>query len=311
MWEGFPLFPEQASSFAPSVDALYLVMVGFSAFFTVGIFIAIFYFAIKYRRRSEDEVPPEVNEWRSLELIWTTVPFLLVIGMLVWGVRLYLHMYIPPEEDIIEIQVVGKRWMWKFQHPEGQAEINHLHVPQGSRIKLVMATEDVIHSFFVPAFRVKQDVVPGRYTMVWFEPTRVGEYHLFCAEYCGSKHSHMIGGVTVMEPAAFQEWLQRNEPDESILVAGEHLFDKHQCGSCHRDTDTRRGPALAGLHGSEVRTAGGESRIADDDYLRESILRPLEARVAGYEPLMPSFAGQLSEEDLFALLTYIKGIDRQ
>ena len=307
MWEGFPLFPEQASTFAAEVDALYLAFVGVSAFFTVGIFLTILFFAIKYRRRSEDEIPPAMHGNLALEVTWIAVPLIIASSLLLWGMKLYLRQFEPPG-DAIEIAVVGKQWMWKLQHPGGQSEINELHVPVGRKIMLRMATEDVIHSFFIPAFRVKHDVVPGRYSMVWFQPTRVGEYHLFCAEYCGSKHSQMIGRVVVMEPSEFQQWLRRNEPAELPVVAGARLFEEHGCQSCHQEVDSRRGPALAGLYGSRVRLASGDTVTADEHYLREAILNPRAKQVAGYPPLMPVFRNQLSEENVLRLLAYIKSL---
>jgi cytochrome c oxidase subunit 2 len=198
--------------------------------------------------------------------------------------------------------------MWKLQHPGGKQEINELHVPVGQPVKLTMATEDVIHSFFVPAFRVKQDVVPGRYTTLWFEATRVGEYRLFCAEYCGTLHSAMGGRVVVMEPADYQSWLSGGEPTESPVVAGARLFEQRGCKSCHQVASGQRGPALEGLLGSTVRLAGGDAVVADEDYLRESILTPNAKLVEGYRPLMPTFRGQLSEESLLQLIAYIKSL---
>jgi cytochrome c oxidase subunit 2 len=295
MWEGFPLFPQRASTIASEVDSLYLALVAMSAFFSIGIFLTIFYLAVKYRQRSEDEIPTAHRMNAKLEIVWLTVPFVIAVALLVWGMKLFLRIYEPPP-GAIEILVVGRQWMWKLQHPGGQAEIDELHVPVGSRILLRMATEDVIHSFFVPAFRVKQDVVPGRYTTLWFEPTRVGEYHLFCAEYCGSKHSRMVGRVIVMEPPDYQEWLRQNEPEETLLGAGARLFDRNGCASCHGETDSRRGPALAGARG------------LDPEDLRESILDPGAKLVDGYAPLMPSYRGLLSEEEILRLVAYLQSL---
>jgi cytochrome c oxidase subunit 2 len=305
MWDSFPLFPQRASAIAGEIDALYLALVGLSAFFSIGIFCTIFYLAVKYRQRSEGEIPTAHRMNAKLEMVWLGVPFVIAVALLMWGMSLYLRIYEPPR-GAIEISVVGRQWMWKLQHPGGQAEIDELHVPAGSRILLRMATEDVIHSFFVPAFRVKQDLVPGRYTTLWFEPTRVGEYHLFCAEYCGSKHSRMVGRVVVMEPPDYQEWLRLHEPEETPLDAGARLFHRNGCASCHGEADGRRGPALASIHGSEVRLASGQVVRADDDYLRESIVDPGAKLVEGYRPLMPSYRGRVSEEDLLRLLAYIK-----
>ncbi|MGH9333379.1 MAG: cytochrome c oxidase subunit II [Vicinamibacteria bacterium] len=307
MFEDFPLFPERASTIASDVDALYLALVAFSALFTFGIFVAILYFSIRYRRRSEDEIPLFTPPQHRLEVLWTVVPFAISFGLLVWGMDVYMTFYDPPS-DAVEVTVVARQWMWKFQHPGGQAEIDELHVALGSRVMVRLASEDVIHSFFVPAFRVKQDAVPGRYTRIWFEATRVGEYHLFCAEYCGSKHSRMVGKVVVMEPDDFQERLRRNEPAETPVSAGARLFAQHGCDSCHRERDGRRGPSLAGLHDSEVRLANGDRVKADYDYLRESIVDPSAKNVVGFRNLMPVYRGRLSEENILRILDYIKSL---
>src|SRR6185369_2209649 len=202
----FPLFPEQASTFAPDVDHLLYFLLAVSVFFTVGIFTAIFYFAVRYRRRSEQELPHVIHGGMALEVLWTVIPFGLTMIMFSWGAAIFFRESRPPD-DALPIYVVGKQWMWKLQHMEGQREINELHIPLGRSVKLIMTSEDVIHSFFVPAFRIKQDAVPGRYSTTWFEPTKPGKYHLFCAEYCGNQHSGMIGWIYVMEPQAYQAWL--------------------------------------------------------------------------------------------------------
>jgi cytochrome c oxidase subunit 2 len=307
MWKEFALLPERASTIAEKIDALYFSLVAFSVFFSVLVFLLIFYFAVRYRKRPAGEPAAAVHGHLRLEIVWTAIPFLIAVVLLVWGVDLYL-VYARPPAEALPISVVAKQWMWKLQHPGGKQEINELHVPVGQPVKLTMATEDVIHSFFVPAFRVKQDVVPGRYTTLWFEATRVGEYRLFCAEYCGTLHSAMGGRVVVMEPADYQSWLSGGEPTESPVVAGARLFEQRRCKSCHQATSGQRGPALEGLLGSTVRLAGGDSVVADEDYLRESILTPNAKLVEGYRPLMPTFRGQLSEEGLLQLIAYIKSL---
>lgn len=309
MWERFPLIPEQASTFASKVDVLYYSLVGFSVFFSLLVFSLIFVFAVRYRRRGEEEHRPGLSHGDlRVEIVWTAIPFLMSVGLLVWAVDLFVAQKRMPE-DALEISVVGKQWMWKIQHPTGEREINELHVPVGEPVKLTMTTEDVIHSFYIPAFRLKQDVVPGRFTAMWFEATKVGEYHLFCAEYCGTDHSGMGGTVYVMDPADYERWLAGGETGESPVAVGERLFDSRGCRGCHEEGPRQRGPSLAGVFGSEVELASGETVMADEEYLRESILDPNAKMVAGYRPLMPTFRGQLSDEAVMALIAYIRTLD--
>lgn len=307
MFTDFPLFPESASNFAERVDALYLYLVVVSVFFTVLIFLTIFYFAVKYRRRSEEDRPPAIHGSLGLEIFWSVVPLLLTMVMFAWGTTLFFEMRRPPAEAE-EIFVVGKQWMWKIQHPTGPREINELHIPVGQAVKLTMTSEDVIHSFYIPAFRVKQDVLPGRYTQLWFEATKPGEYHLFCAEYCGTAHSGMIGRVVVMEAAAYETWLAGGPPAESMEAAGERLFEQFQCHTCHRPGPGMRGPLLEGVYGSPVQLATGETLVADEAYLRDSILNSTARVVAGYQPVMPNYRGQLTEEQVLQLIAYIKSL---
>ncbi|MGH9338266.1 MAG: cytochrome c oxidase subunit II [Acidobacteriota bacterium] len=303
-----PLFPEQASTAAPVVDNLYFFLTAVSGFFTILIFILVMFFAIKYRRRSEDERPRPVESSLRLEMTWIIIPLILAMIMFVWGAAAYFDMYTPPE-DAIEIYVVGKQWMWKVQHPTGQREINELHVPAGHPVRLVMSSEDVIHSFYVPAFRVKKDVVPGRYNYIWFEATKTGEYHLFCAEYCGTQHSFMRGRVVVMEPLEYQTWLSGGSLARLTLAeAGQSLFQELGCNTCHHAQAGARGPALTGLFGQEVPLVTGETVIADEQHLRESILNPTAKIVAGYSPIMPTFQGRVNQEELNQLVEYIKSL---
>ena len=308
MWTDFPLFPDQASTFAGKVDTLYLSLVGLSCLFAGLIFLLILIFAIRFRRRSEDERPRAILGDLRLELLWSVIPLGLSIGVFAWAADLYFTMYSPPPEAM-EVFVVGKQWMWKLQHPEGNREINELHVPVGQPVRLTMTSEDVIHSFFIPAFRIKMDVVPGRYTTAWFEATRVGEYHLFCAEYCGTKHSRMIGRVIVMTPADYETWLSGGRRGESLEVAGERLFQELGCATCHKPDSKERGPVLDGLFGKSVKLKSGESIIADETYIRESILRPKTKMLEGYKPLMPTFEGQISEEGILQLIAYVKSLE--
>jgi len=305
MWSGFPLFPEQASSLASSVDGLYLFLVGVTAVFSLGIAGTILYFAVRYRRRHPDERPGEIHGSLLLELIWSIIPLCIVAVVFVWGATLFFSMNRAPD-DAIEVHVVGKQWMWKLQHTTGQREINQLHVPVGRPVRLILTSEDVIHSFFVPAFRIKKDAVPGRYNMTWFRATKTGTYHLFCAEYCGTEHSRMIGQIVVMEPDDYQTWLQGGPAPVSPVAAGQKLFTELNCVTCHRSDSQGRGPVLDGVAGSSVRLQSGDVVAADDAYLRESIVSPSAKIVEGYQPIMPTYQGQVSEEALFQLIAYIQ-----
>jgi len=309
MWN-FPLFPDQASTVAQQVDALYVYELCIAGFFTVMICVLILTFAARYRHKStvDRSNPPTGN--RTLEILWFGVPLLLGLTMFTWGATVFYKMYEPPV-DALEVYVVGKQWMWHAQHSEGRAEINELHVPLGQPIKLTMTSQDVIHSFYVPAFRVKQDVLPGRFTTLGFEPTKIGRYHLFCAEYCGTNHSKMGGWVYVMEPVEFQQWLAEAGTGPSMAEQGERLFVQYHCAGCHRGSQTVNAPRLEGVYGRPVPIQqGSEVRftLADDRYVRDSILRPKAEVVAGYQPVMPSFEGQITEPDLLLIIAYIKSI---
>ncbi len=307
MDKGFQLLPEQASKLAVQVDILYYLLVGLSIFFALLIFFLIYIFAVRYRRRSEDEVPRQIPGLIQLELAWSVIPFGMALVVFVWGAKLYFNTYTPPA-DALEIHVVGKQWMWHIQHPTGQREINELHIPTGRAIKLTMATEDVIHSFYIPAFRVKKDVVPGRYTTMWFEATKPGSYHLFCAEYCGTKHSQMTGTVVVMEPTQYQQWLSGGEASETPVVAGEKKFQQLGCVTCHGDKPGARGPSLKGLFGNPVQLQSGEVVTGNEDYIRESILRPNAKITYGYGAIMPTYQGLINEAALLQLTAYIKSL---
>jgi cytochrome c oxidase subunit 2 len=307
MSAGFPLFPEQASVIASEVDAVFLFLVAVTVFFSVGIATTLVVFAVKYRRRSELDRPEEIHGSLPLELTWSVIPFLLTVVMFVWGARVFFHMNRTPD-DAMTVNVVGKRWMWKLQHPTGQREINELHVPLGRPVRLNITSEDTIHSFFVPAFRIKKDAVPGRYNTAWFKATKTGTYHLFCAEYCGTEHSRMIGQVVVMEPDAYQTWLAGGPAPESPVKAGEKLFTELNCITCHRPDSAGRGPVLNGIFGRTVALEGGEKVVADEAYVRESILNPAAKITAGYQPVMPTYLGQVSEESLLQLIAYVKSL---
>jgi cytochrome c oxidase subunit 2 len=310
MWADTPLFPASASTIAPRVDALYLFLVAITAFFSLLIAGLIVYYAVRFHRRSPDAVGARIHGGVALEVAWIVVPFLITMLIFVWGASVYFAMATPPAETL-NIYVVGKQWMWKFQHLDGQREINELHVPVGRKVKLITTSEDVIHDLFVPAFRVKADVIPGRYVNIWFEATRPGRYHLFCAEYCGTRHSGMIGEVVVMEDTEYQEWLGGGAAEGSLASAGEKLFADLACNTCHRADSTARGPVLNGLFGRTVATQTGEAVVVDEAYLRESILNPAARIAAGYQPIMPTFQGVVSEEGLLGLIEYIKSLGTQ
>jgi cytochrome c oxidase subunit II len=304
----FPLFPVEASTMAGKVDALYFFLVAVSAFFVILIAALVIFFGVRYRRRERGQVGETVVPSLALELAWTIIPLGLGLVMFGWGANLYFNEARPPAETL-DIYVVGKQWMWKFQHLDGRREINELHVPVGRAVRLTGTSEDVIHSFFVPAFRMKADVIPGRYTTLWFNATRTGSYHLFCAEYCGTKHSGMTGTIVVMEPADYEAWLSGGAAAEGSLAAqGQKTFQDMACISCHRADGQGRGPVLDGVFGSRVSLNDGRIVVADEAYLRESILSPSAKVVAGYQPLMPTFQGLVSEEQMLTLIEYIKSL---
>jgi cytochrome c oxidase subunit 2 len=302
----FQLLPEQASTMAPRVDALFWFITAVCGFFIVIIAILLMFFAVRYRRKTEDFFPKPVVGSKVLEITWSTVPLVLLLGMFAWGVSIYLDIFRPPE-NCLEVYVIGKQWMWQLQHEGGQRETNTLHIPVGRPVKLIMTSEDVLHDFYVPAFRVKMDAVPGKYTYTWFEATKVGTYRLYCALYCGTEHSRMIGQVIVMEPAEYESWLGQ-QADRSLALQGRQLFQKLQCVTCHTGRSDARAPVLEGLYRKRVQLEGGGSVIADESYLRESILYPPRKVVAGWRPIMPSFKGQVSEDDLIRLIVFLKSL---
>jgi cytochrome c oxidase subunit II len=305
MSSSFPLFPPSASSVSTEFDLLFFFLVAVSAFFVVLIAALIVVFAIKYRRRHPGEVGADIHGSLALELTWTIIPLALTMVMFVWGADLFFRVARPPR-DAMDVYVVGKQWMWKIQHPEGVREINELHVPMGRDVRITLGSEDVIHDFYIPAFRVKMDAVPGKWTTLWFRATKVGTYHIFCAQYCGTRHSGMIGQVIVMEPRDYAAWLAGGRSTASAVQTGEQLFTSLSCITCHKATATSRGPALLGLFGSTVTLSDGRTVIADDNYLRESIMNSQAKIVQGYQPIMPTFQGSVSEEQLLELIAYIK-----
>lgn len=303
-----PLFPDQASTFAWQVDGLYFYLLAITAFFTIGIVAALIFLIIKYREKEKYATGAEIHGSVSLETLWSIIPFIISMTVFLGGAIVYYNQYRTPK-DAMEIYVVGKQWMWKMQHESGQREINELHVPVGRKVKLTMTTEDVLHDVYIPAFRTKADVVPGRYTTLWFEATKPGKYHLFCAEYCGLNHSGMGGWVYVMEQRDFDNWLSGNVSGQTPVEAGKDLFEnKLGCASCHAGGPQQRGAKLEGLYNTDVKLVGGQTVHADEEYIRNSILNPSNQVVEGYQPIMPTFKGQVTEEQLVSLVAYIKSL---
>jgi cytochrome c oxidase subunit II len=306
-----PLYPEQASNFAPNVDALMLSIIAVCLFFAVAISIAILYFVFRFRRKSVGEIGVAIHGDMRLEAAWIVVPLVLAMAMFAGGAVVYVDFRRAPA-DTLDIYVVGKQWMWKLQQPNGQKEINELHVPVGQNVRLIMASEDVIHDFSVPAFRVKMDVVPGHYNTLWFRPTKTGKYHFFCSQYCGTNHAVMGGWVTVMEPDEYTAWLSGSSgAADNPVPAGQKLFAERACITCHLSDGKGRAPSLNGVYGGQVRLADGSTATADDAYIRESILVPSAKIVAGYQPVMPAFQGQLTEEQTLDLIAYVKSLQAE
>jgi cytochrome c oxidase subunit 2 len=301
----FPLFPHAASSIAGEMDLLYLFIVAVCAFFTVLVAALVVFFTLRYRRRHADDVGADIHGSLSLELAWTFIPFVLSMVMFGWGAALFFKLATPPA-NAMEVFVVGKQWMWKVQHPEGVREINELHVPLGRPVRITLGSEDVLHDFFIPAFRVKMDAVPGKLTTMWFEATQLGTFHIFCAEYCGTKHSGMIGQVIVMTPQDYEAWLAGGRSTGTAAENGERLFADLACATCHKTDSSGRGPSLGGVFGSRVALNDGRTVVADENYLRESIMNSQAKVVQGYQGIMPPFQGMVTEENLIQLIAYLK-----
>ena len=306
MISGIPIFPAQASALASEVDNLYFGVLSITAFFALLVAVLIIVFAIKYRDETGTKVGAPITGSIPLELGWTILPFFIAMGIFVWATVVFFHLVRPPDQTL-EIYSTGKRWMWRFQHLDGQSEINELHVPKGRPVRVTFTSEDVLHSLYFPAFRVKADAIPGRYSAVWFTATQTGEYHLFCAEYCGTRHSGMIGTVIVMEPDEYQAWLS-GSTGQPLAARGEQLFQQLGCVTCHLNDGSGRGPSLGGLYGKQVEFRTGFRVVANDSYIRESILTPQAKMLPGYGPIMPTFQGQVSEESVMSIIEYIKSL---
>src|SRR5258707_972679 len=283
-----PLYPEQASNFAPNVDALMAYITAVCLFFALAVTAAIVLFFFKYHRKKPGDIGVPIHEDSRLEALWLVIPSILALTMFAGGAVIYVQFRHPPL-DTLDIYVIGKQWMWKSQQPTGLKEINELHVPIGRDVKLIMASEDVIHNFSIPAFRTKMDVVPGHYNTMWFRPTKVGRYHFFCSQYCGTDHAVMGGWVTVMEPDEYAKWLAGSSGSGDPVAVGQKLLSDLACNTCHLPDGKGRGPSYNGLYGSQVKLADGSTVQADDNYIRESILQPNAKIVAGYVPVVPRF----------------------
>jgi cytochrome c oxidase subunit II len=302
-----PFWPATSAVSGGVVNSLFVAELGVCAAILALVFGLIWVFCIKYRRTAPaGRAVPSQRSW-AIEIGWTAATLAAFLGLFVWGASIYVWLYKPPPADL-EVYVVGKQWMWKIEHPGGQREIDALHVPIGKTVRLVLASQDVIHSFFIPAFRVKHDVVPGTLETMWFRPTQTGVFPIECAEFCGTQHAHMLGEVVVMEPAAYARWLTQQGPEQSLAQQGEALFRKHGCSGCHGANSTVHAPSLAGLYGRLVHLSDGSSVRADERYIRDSILLPKKEIVAGYPPIMPSFAGQIGEDELMKLIAYIQSL---
>jgi cytochrome c oxidase subunit 2 len=306
---GFHLLDAAASTQADRTDHIFLAMLGLCGAVAAILCVVVVFFAVRYRRGSRvDRTPP--RELRSIEIAWTVSPLLIFLAIFGWAARDFITQADPPA-DALPVTVVAKQWMWKLQQRNGRREINELHVPQGEPVVLTMTSQDAIHSFFVPAFRLKQDVLPGRYTRLWFTATQVGDFPLFCSEYCGSEHSQMTGRIVVMTPADFGRWLASGPAQPSMAQYGFALFRQLGCSGCHDARSTIHAPLLDGVYGRTVHLQDGRSVVADANYLRDSILLPAKDIVAGFAPVMPSFAGQVSEEDLQALIAYLRSTSKR
>jgi cytochrome c oxidase subunit 2 len=298
----------EASTAASRIDYLILGLTAV-AFAIIGlVFFLIIFYMIRYRYNSPVDRGKVAERTFKFEMSWTTATLLIFFGLFIWGSIIYVGLYGPAPRDAMKIYVVAKQWMWKTEYPGGQHEINSLHVPVNRDVQLVMTSQDVIHDFFVPAFRLKRDVLPGQYETLWFKADRVGTYHLFCSQFCGTDHARMTGSVTVMTGPDFTRWLAQNGTSDTLAQQGSELFIRFGCSGCHNGNGTVRAPSLAGVYGSPVPLSDGTTVTADDRYIRDSILYPKSQVVASYEPVMPSFNGVISEDDLLKLVAYIESL---
>jgi cytochrome c oxidase subunit II len=307
MYHWIPFWPDVAAENAGAVNALYIAELGLAGLIMVTIVGMMLTFCFRYRRGNAVSRTGLIEKTWHVEIAWTVVTLAAFLMLFVWGAVLYIWLYqVPPGDE--EIYVVGKQWMWKAEHPGGQREIDALHVPVNKTIRVVMASEDVIHSFFIPAFRVKRDVVPGTLETIWFKPNKIGTFRLECTQYCGLQHATMLGQIVVMTGADYARWLTEQGVHKSLAEQGEEVFRAHGCSGCHDRNSTVHAPPLAGLYGTVVHLQDGSVRLADEAYIRDCIVNPRSFTVAGYPPVMPDYAGQLGEDDLLKLVAYIKAL---
>ena len=301
------LFPREASTIAPYMDALYFFLLGMTVTGVILVGAIVTTFSLRYRK-SKSPVATQIEGSTLLEATWTIIPLGIFLVAFVWGALLYFRIYTPPINSM-NIYIVGKQWMWKAEHPGGQHEINALHVPTGQPIQLTMISKDVFHSFSIPEFRIKREVIPGRYSTVWFQATTPGEYHLFCTQYCGTNHSVMIGTITVLSPSDYKKWTEESTSGMSLAQNGERLFASMGCNACHSGNAAARGPNLAAVYGSKLQLTNGSSVLVNEAYLRDAILNPSQHVTAGYAPIMPTYQGQISEDGLIDIVEYLKTLN--
>ncbi len=311
---GSIFLPPQGSTISGEVDSLF----GFIFIVSIILFVLVVgltvFFAVRYRRRGKVALTSGVTQNLPLEMLWTGIPLILVLVVFVWGFQTYMKMHVVPK-DALEIKVTGQKWFWSFDYPNGASSVNELVVPEGKPVKLLMSSKDVIHSFFVPSFRVKMDVVPNRYTVTWFEAKGVGTHDLFCTEYCGTGHSDMIGTVRVLSEREFNTWLEESSgpaEGEPLDAYGKKLYTSRACNTCHSvDGSKLVGPSFKGIYGSQAMLSDGSAVTVDENYIRESILKPQAKIVAGYDPVMPTYQGILKSRDIDALIAYIKSLQEK
>ncbi len=301
------IWPQAASSAAHQADYLILCFTLITLLLTVPIFVSITYFAFRYRKDRQVNRQTSENRSNAIELSWMLIPFALTLIFFAWGARLFAEQNNPPA-DALQITAIGRQWMWKFQHPGGQSEINDLHVPEGQPVVIRMISQDVIHALYIPALRIQMDTIPDRYTQIWFKADKTGSFHLFCSEYCGTDHSEMGGTLTIMTPADYQKWLTNTPAGGTTIAAGETLFMSYGCSGCHRSGSTAKAPSLVGLFGRPVPLEGGGFVTADESYIRDKILEPNKSKIAGYKQIMPAYQGKIAEDDLIRLVSYVKSL---
>jgi cytochrome c oxidase subunit II len=305
-----PFWPEISSNTGEAVNGLFVAELALALLIIATVLAMMLTFSIRYRKGSSASRADRVKKTWHVEMLWTAATLGVFLMLFVWGAAMYIWLYKPPQSDE-EVYVVGKQWMWKVEHPGGQREIDALHVPVDKTIRVVMASEDVIHSFFVPAFRIKHDVVPGTLETIWFKANKTGTFRLECTQYCGLQHATMQGQVVVMSGPDYARWLTEQGVENSLVQQGEEVFRAHGCSGCHSDNSTVHAPSLVGLYGTYVHLQDGSTRLADEAYIRDCILNPRSFTVAGYPPVMPDFSGQLGEDEVLKLIAYIKSLGRQ